>query len=512
MSIFENRVQKDLLTDAVFTEVNEEFILPDYMPEIGRVLRVSASLFPDDCYVGSDSAEFTGKVEYRLLYSDGAGSLTEAPLEGRYRYRLPIGERQIVAAYTDEEIESVGARPSAPRKLGIRTRIAAKPHLFYEETVGNSPESLIGDVPMELRKSEHPIAERRAFSFGARHAEGRFTLEGISSDALSLISLRGEMLCESVAAHEGYLSVRGRVLVTVILAAPASTPLLRCYTLAIDEDLPLEGCHEGDSVFIRGFCGAPTLSFEEESDGTALVLDAEYALHGCLHRNTTFVHLEDLYAHGAYHTVERQSFSAERHLGCYTGNLTVDGTAPRPDGFVTEGRTLAPHFTVKERSSVMLGDRCVVTGTLSVLLLALGASEDRCELSLPFRIELPIGTSGAEGDRIELALTPVGGEAREVGDGLRLSTELAVSVRVQRPYTLALPVSAIHTGDTAPRDGSSVTVYYPNDGDTLWSVGKAYALPLEELRKQNGLPTEGEPDAADASSLDGYAYLITGIL
>ena len=161
---------------------------------------------------------------------------------------------------------------------------------------------------------------------------------------------------------------------------------------------------------------------------------------------------------------------------------------------------------------MMTGDRCVVTGTLSVLLLALGAGEDRCELALPFRIELPMGFVGEEGDEIEVYLSPIGGEARAAGDTLRLSTELAVAARAYRPISLSVPVSATHTKDAPPRDDSSVTVYYPSDGDTLWSVGKAYALPLETLRKQNGLPTEGEPDASDATSLDGYSYLITSAL
>ena len=178
MSKFENRIQKDLVTDPVFTEANEEFILPDYMPEIGRVLRVSASLLPEECYLGSDAAEFAGRVEYRLLYSDSEGTVTEAPLEGRYRYRMPHGEKKIVTAYTDEVIESVSARPSAPRKLGIRTRIAAMPHLLYEEEIGSSVSSLVGECDVETREGEGFSAEHHALPMVTLHMEERFTLGG----------------------------------------------------------------------------------------------------------------------------------------------------------------------------------------------------------------------------------------------------------------------------------------------------------------------------------------------
>ena len=123
-----------------------------------------------------------------------------------------------------------------------------------------------------------------------------------------------------------------------------------------------------------------------------------------------------------------------------------------------------------------------------------------------------MGAEGEDSDRLALSVVPVGGEAHVTAEGLRLCTELSVSARAFRPYTVSIPVSATYVEDVTPTDETTVTVYYPTDGDTLWSVGKAYAVPLSALRKQNGLPEDGEPDPADATSLDGYAYLITGTL
>ena len=106
MSNFENHVQKELVTDTVFTESNEEFVLPDYMPEIGRVLRVCSSILPDEPFFGTEGAELSGRIEYRLLYADGEGVVTEAPLEGHYRYRLAEREAHAPVLYTEEMLES----------------------------------------------------------------------------------------------------------------------------------------------------------------------------------------------------------------------------------------------------------------------------------------------------------------------------------------------------------------------------------------------------------------------
>ena len=113
-------------------------------------------------------------------------------------------------------------------------------------------------------------------------------------------------------------------------------------------------------------------------------------------------------------------------------------------------------------------------------------------------------------DTVQFSVVPVGGTA-SLGTGVvRLSTELAVSACARRPYTASLPVSVIKVAESERRDGSTVIVYFPTDEDTLWSVGKRYGIPLSELQKQNGIPTDGDTDADSKKSLDGYAYLLIG--
>ncbi len=509
MSNFENRVQKDLVTESVFTESNEEFILPDYMPEIGRVLRLSATLLPEEHFAGSDGVEFSGRVEYRLLYSNGAGEITEAPLEGRYRYRVPNGERA-TACYTEERIESMGARPTAPRKLSIRTRVCARPHLLYEEAVGATLTDMLGDAPAEAIQREAFLLERSVSSSGLLHKEERFTVEDCSPESLTLISLQSALLPEATVAHDGYLSVRGKLVFTLLLKKGDDTPFVKLCTVPFEEEITAEDARAEDAVTLSAFCGAPAVAFESEGENTALLLDAEYSLFCVLSRNRSFSYLEDLYAHGERHEILRKPFSAESLVGAAMGNFSVGDEVPLPADFKGEG-TLVPHFSLKEAETVHQGERAVIEGKLAVLLLSFfGGESDRCELTLPFRVELPIGKAGKEGDAISFSVVPTLGSAQATSEGVRLSTELSCAVCVLRPVSLSLPERALSLGEVPSPDATTVTIYYPTDEDSLWSVGKRYAVSIASLKEQNGIP-EDEDAALDLTkSLDGYAYLFVG--
>lgn len=503
MSNYENRVQRDLVTDAVFTESNEEFILPDYMPEIGRVLRVGATLLPEEHYAGSDSTEFSGRVEYRLLYSDSEGNVTEAPLEGRYRYLLPSGGADAPLTYTEERIESVNARPTAPRKLGIRARIFARPHMLKEEAIGTPVEALAGEDPTETLEREISILARIPFSSGIPTAEGSFTIEGASPDALTLLSTLSHLLPESKEVHDGYISVRGKLIFTLLLKKQEALPFVKVCSIPFEEEFPLDGAKAGDALSLRAALGAPTVSFEAAGEDTTLIIGADCTLSGVVLRNESVSVVEDLYVHGARHEIARKPFSTDSLIGTASGNVTVSADLPLPSDFKREG-TLFPAFSVKESEISRVGDKTVVAGTLSASLLCFREDDiEKCELSLPFRAELPLASRESEGESFTATVTPIGGGAEPCGDGVRLSTELALSVTSTRPVTLSLPCAIQKLEDTFFSKCPTVTIYYPTDGDTLWSVGKRYGVPLSTLKKRNGMPESAE----SYMPLDGYAYL-----
>lgn len=509
MASFENQMQRDICQDTVFCESVEDFILPDYMPEIARVLRISTQLIPERCYLGGDATEFSGRLSYRLLYADSEGKVTEAPLEGRYRYRIPHGDAAVHTAYTSEKIDSTGARPTAPRKLNIRTRIAAHPHLLYTEGVGAPILSLVGEADSETLYKEHSVLDRQAIFSDPIPCAAEITVEGCLSDNLQIISCEAAFLPDGVLAHDGYVSVQGKMLCTLLMQKEGGQPHLRECIISFNEDITAEGCNEGDAITMEAFCTPPAVTMENAGDDTLLRLDGECSLSMVLYRHRSLSLLTDFYVLGAKHNIRRKEANLAQLVGTYTGNVTARADIPLPEGFSTNDTTAVPYFTVKNSTAALTADRVLVEGSLTLSLLAFGCDNtDKTELSLPFRAELPVGATCSPSDTLFYTVTPVGGSAIWNGGSARVSTELYLTACVTRNEIVSLPTEATKTADISTQDDLQIKLYYPTEKDSLWSVGKRYALPITKLQKQNGIPEEEDTALDDRSSLDGYAYLI----
>ena len=61
-------------------EVSEEFTLPDYMPEVRRIVSCTAQVLPENKYLESSEVSLSGLAAYTVLYVGEDGELVSAPL------------------------------------------------------------------------------------------------------------------------------------------------------------------------------------------------------------------------------------------------------------------------------------------------------------------------------------------------------------------------------------------------------------------------------------------------
>ena len=78
-------VQVPFPVQNLTTEVAGDFTLPDYQPEIKRLLRIGVNLLPPNRFFGGGSTEMTGMLDYFVLYVGQDGGIYCAPLSSEYR-------------------------------------------------------------------------------------------------------------------------------------------------------------------------------------------------------------------------------------------------------------------------------------------------------------------------------------------------------------------------------------------------------------------------------------------
>ena len=100
------RVQTPLMARPVTAELADDFSLPDYKPEIRRMIGITATVSPAAHYLSPGHAEFAGPVRYSILYEGSDGGMWSADLPSEYDLDLtldndPTFEPDGMTAYAD---------------------------------------------------------------------------------------------------------------------------------------------------------------------------------------------------------------------------------------------------------------------------------------------------------------------------------------------------------------------------------------------------------------------------
>ena len=194
------RIQVPILNKTVMTDLSADLTLPDYQPPIKRLLRVRATASPAERYMSAGNAEFSGAVDYSILYAGEDGAIYCANHTEEYRFQTPmevapdieLGEGLLCDVFTCAE--NASGRVTAPRKLALKCRLRSAIHIWGVRCV----EERLHNLPPE--STERLLA----------HTECAQSFAGTSEP----LRLGDEILCEGTGDAMRVISASAQVFVT----------------------------------------------------------------------------------------------------------------------------------------------------------------------------------------------------------------------------------------------------------------------------------------------------------
>lgn len=500
--------QKDTVTENVIAECIEDFILPDYMPEIQRILRLETQLLQGDNFVNGGKADFEGVVLYTLFYTDNEEKLTAVPLESRYHYEIPVGERVPLFVYSTESTEGVSLRPSGPRRLSIRTKIRATVHAVSEEPLQKDVCALLpeecGEIEYLMKKTD--ILTSVFCRSELSEVSADFTLE--SKDAITVRPLyaAADVLTERASAENGHILFHAVCCMKVIL--DASGEILTLSRRVPFEDAMITDCREGDSVLACPTCHSTSVSVEQNGEDTMISVKVTCSFDATVRRNTEAIVLCDLFSDKKRLAVSHAPLRTFALKDAFMGNFTVEAECAMEDATVP----LSSVF-LKDAQLSWEGKRAVISGECRAELLCYGKEEGdenthfyAKDFTFPFRIEADTPSGAFSSDKKNFRLIPSASEMVVQNGKGHLSSEFTLCLYATRESAFNVP-DTITAHEKEERDASLLSIYYPKDSDSLWSVGKAYGIPCKRLAAQNGISLDEDTALDDQKTLDGMAWV-----
>ena len=523
-------VQVPILSRALTTEVVGDYSLPDYQPEIKRLLRIGTNILPPNRFAGSDGMELRGTLDYYVLYMGHDNGVYCAPLTSEYSMQAePDAEgRELSAAagepmlcICDATADTPVGRVTAPRRLNIRCKIKADVKLYGEcplEVSGG------GDTTLECL-TESADVSRLYWGLGETLPLQDDIILSPADGEWRVVCAEGKVMLTEATSAIGAVNCRGEVALKLTLC-PAETEAEFASDTAEDRVTPpltimqrkipfsrtveIEGVTPACTATACGYCTDISVEMEEGHLHVEMGILAEARAQ----KNETVSYIKDLYSTRRDGTCHYATYPTERALRTVNGNFTLSDSLPLTEAGVDPTARVADATAVaipEGLTADVTKGRCVLTGTCRCHLLLMRDGEyTSADMALPFRYEfddqgllqVPDSTPAPSFDG---CVTVVNCRARMDGERVGVDAELAVSLRTHRPAPLNL-LSEADFGEEVTRRRGEYVICFPAPTDTLWSVAKRYHAPMAALVAANNLPTGTNSDSRE--SLEGVGYLI----
>lgn len=483
-----------LTTDTVIThDTSEEFSLPDYVPEIRKLLHTKVGVLPESKYIGDDGAnsslEYGGTVTYLLIYTDDEGTLCSLPLTSSYEAQATLISRP-TTVFIDTVVDAVTPRVNAPRKITVKTRMKSRIQGWEStsETEKIENKSTADELFIERSIQGIKSVSIKPISLGGVKFSDKIDTQGEQSprplwcDAAAVIN--------DVRVQNNTVSVRGDVKIKCICEAGAEKVVLT-KSLPLAEEIEAEGAGQGDMARVSARCVSLAISNEQNDEAGQLFFDLSCELEGEVLRNTENTLTRDCYS-TQYETEE-----SYKTIEAYKGIKAQNCSFTISEGVKRKNKDMAKIIDVMwdpvaEKAEVK-GGRATVSGKLNLAIIGENEpkeNENREYMSesyeVPFKYACEVGN--VQDPLLRCDICASGVEARIDGDKIQVNGEiyLAMSV-IEKNRIQVLDTSVLKKDEEIKRDAGCVRVYFPKEGDTLWEIAKKYHITMAKLKEQNDL-------------------------
>lgn len=514
-------IGRERCPEPILSEAGCDYTLPDYLPEIRKILSVRAEVLPGMPFEGGAGVEFGGSVLHHVIYADGEGRLQALPLHADYSLSAGAGDGELTGMFADTAALGTVCRLGGPRKISLRTRLESRLRLFTRESVEPDVRGMGSEAD---RASLETLSERveSERSCPVRSPEIALTatmrLDGTGEGTRAVYG-GGGVLVNECRTENGGITARGEVWLRVLCTENEGSPYVLRERVPFDTHVECEGVREGDACVGHGRLLSCDLSItlgEGEENG-AVTADLSMEVECCATTKQSCVPTVALYSTAYEMACEHRDLTYQRPLGVAMGHYTVSGRRARTECDAEEASTVVDaHGRVELGTVTSEGGRAVVSGRVLCDLIfteppageGLSPTLLSAPIECPFRIETDL--------RIEAGAIPsfvchadlIGARGRIEEKTLSVDCEIALWVRAFEKKETRILASAEPAGALPAERRGCVRVVYPQKGDTLFSLAARYHKKRATLASENGLSEAALANATSAASLDGVHHLL----
>lgn len=478
---------KTISDNSVEECVEADFSLPEYMPEILRIVKSVAEPKINSCRLVGERVTVDGVCELRMIYTAEDGclySFTQTRPFTRHCESTSFENADDVTARAS--VSYVNCRATSTKRAEIKAGVVIKVTAFIgenEDVVSLAEKGCIEEKSMPVRAMSLGCRKTRSFSMSDTFS--------LAVPSAFIISTRAAACCTDIKKISNKIMVKGDAVVEVcyVNAQDKSCTESVKHNLPINQILEFEGMEERFTGNVTLNVTAVDVVQKNESDGIGGAFDISLCVDASasMWEEKELLVISDAYAVGANVELKRSPYSFFSALD------EIRDTFIFKESFGVSGEGVGGIIdSVGEITSadVKYENGCVsVCGTLSLSLLIKDTSGSFSSVNkvLDYKYERKADYNNADIYSVpDVVLTAV--DCGVNGNShIDVRCEMRIVATVFAKTSIDAVTDIVESELPVARKNSAVTVYFPQNEESLWSIARRYNTTVSAIATENDL-------------------------
>ncbi len=475
------------------SESNGEYPLPDYNTDVKKLLTVKANVIPSGKFLSDGAIEFSGIVNYNIVYLDSDNNITHAEFNTDYDIAVKTDTEKYADSDIDTYVSASNVRLIGPRKFSAKCSLESNIYISESCVMSIDGDAMDGYEAQTLSADASIVCGYYAHGEEREFAEEMLTLEGSIADEVEVLLCDCTVDARSAVRAGDKVEIKGEMKLGVLYKnidevkyTERVFPYSECINIEYgDGSENISACVNMLSV---------RANVNPTDDGVSVVVSVITEPKVRLVNNCPLELIKDAFL------MERGS---DNTYGDFTynelvGNTVEDGElsfkAQLPDASLSEGAQILFVSSDAAQCDAQITDgRIKVCGEAKFSAIVCERNGDDELTYYPIKISSQIEKyvnfncqiSGNCSIKCSVSLTNV--KMENDNGGVLCSCDMSIDIEATERKVVRCLLGSYLTDEEFAPDDSVITVYYPESGESLFSVAKRFRTSLMSIASDNSL-------------------------
>ncbi len=491
-----------------------EYILPDYLGDVKKLVLSSARAVPSGQFDGDAEVECAGIVSYDIVYLDSENKLSAASFSSDYDFGFRKNSESYVDAFVTSQAANFSIRLTGPRRIIAKATVESDVCLMesFEPTVSGSAFSE-REALEKISKTIKVETALKGEGLEREYAEEIASLEGVSADEIEIITSNAYVRITESIPVAGGVNIKGELIVGAIIRTPDTSVFAIRREIPFDETVSINGADVDMSAMSDAVVTSLSLGVNESENASELVANVIMELNAITFDNENVEIVSDAYLKTKDTSAEYENLEFVSHIAAETKSGSVSLKIPLSSLETANLKEILALNHDFKALSLEKGENGIrFCGDVAFSGVACEISEDErgnisnFKFTSPVCIDVNTSCQIDEKSSIFAKILPAGAEWEIDGENLNVKLFYSVSFCIgemgEESYLSVCQV----VGDAEYKKSlTSISVYYPDEDETLFEIAKKFHSSVKDIAADNMI---SEPTALGMPVKAGFKKLI----